>query len=80
MSLIQAVGDVLHKVIKVDGETYRIRLEPDLDMGGYVVICESPPGCASQGDTVEEALEMIADAISLLVESCRERGWPLDPE
>jgi predicted RNase H-like HicB family nuclease len=80
MSLIQAVGDVLHKVIKVDGETYRIRLEPDLDMGGYVVICESPPGCASQGDTVEEALEMIADEISLLVESCRERGWPLDPE
>jgi len=77
MSLVQAVGDVLHKVIKVDGETYRVRLEPDLDVGGYVVICESPPGCASQGETVEEALEMIADAITLMLEVYKEKGWPI---
>jgi predicted RNase H-like HicB family nuclease len=77
---IEAVADVIYKVIMVDGETYRVRLEPDLHAGGYVVISETPPKCASQGETVEEALEMIADAISLLTASCRERGWPLDPE
>jgi len=77
MSLIQASGDVLHKVIKVDGETYRVRLEPDLDVGGYVVICATPPGCASQGETIEEALEMIADAISLVVATYKEMGWPI---
>jgi len=77
---IEAVADVIHKVIKVDGQTYSIRLEPDLDVGGYVAISETPPKCASQGETVEEALDMVAEAISLLIESCRERGWPLDPE
>jgi len=30
---------------------------------GYWIECSEPPGCASQGDTVEEALEMIRDAI-----------------
>ncbi len=77
MSKLEAVADVLHKVIQVDGQPYRVRLEPDLELGGYVVYSETPPMCASQGDTVEEALEMIADAISLLVEAYREKGWPL---
>ena len=80
MGKVEAVADVIHKVILVDGEQYSIRLEPDLESGGYCVFSETPPRCASQGDTVEEALEMIADAISLLRESCRENGWPLDPE
>jgi predicted RNase H-like HicB family nuclease len=80
VSRIEAVGDVLQKVIRVNGETYRIRLEPDLDEGGYVVHCETPPGCTSQGDTVEEALAMIADAISLTVATYREKGWPVAPE
>lgn len=30
---------------------------------GYSVSCPSLPGCASQGDTEEEALENIKDAI-----------------
>ncbi len=55
----------------MDEQPYRVRLEPDLELGGYVVYSETPPMCASQGDTVEEALEMIADAISLLVEAYR---------
>jgi len=77
VSKLEAVADVLHKVIKVDGESYRVRVEPDLDAGGYVAYSETPPTCASQGETVEEALEMIADAISLVVATHREKGWPL---
>ncbi|MEW6202806.1 MAG: type II toxin-antitoxin system HicB family antitoxin [bacterium] len=30
---------------------------------GYVVECPALPGCVSQGDTVEEALENIKEAI-----------------
>ena len=30
---------------------------------GYDVVCPTLPGCASQGDTEEEALENIKDAI-----------------
>jgi len=43
---------------------YRIELVPD-DDGWYVRIPDLP-GCMSQGDTVEEAIEMIRDA---------QRGW-----
>lgn len=80
VSGFEAVADVIHKAIKVDGEVYRVRIEPDLDDGGYVVYCETPPECASQGETVDEALEMIAEAIELVVETHREKGWPLASE
>lgn len=45
---------------------YRIELIPDPEDGGYVVRIPDLPGCMSQGDTVEEAIEMIRDA---------QRGW-----
>jgi len=37
--------------------------------GGYVVEVPSLPGCYSQGETVEEALENIREAIDLHIES-----------
>lgn len=49
--------------VKVRGKSYEVILHPDLEDGGYWVECPTLPGCASQGDTVEEALEMIKDAI-----------------
>jgi len=42
---------------------FRVILHPDLESGGYWIECPELPGCSSQGDTVEEALEMIKDAI-----------------
>ncbi len=45
---------------------YRVELIPDLEEGGYAVSIPDLPGCISQGDTVEEAMEMIRDA---------QRGW-----
>lgn len=47
---------------------FKIVIEEDLEDGGYVVSCPSLPGCHSQGDTVEEAIENIKEAIELYLE------------
>jgi predicted RNase H-like HicB family nuclease len=49
--------------VTVGGKDYTVILQPELEDGGYIVECPALPGCASQGDTVEEALSMIRDAI-----------------
>lgn len=49
--------------VQVSGHSYEVVLHPDLEDGGFWVDCSTLPGCASQGDTVEEALMMIKDAI-----------------
>ena len=46
---------------------FKVLLEPD-ETGGYVAICPSLPGCYSQGETVEEAMENIEEAILLCLE------------
>lgn len=51
-------------------------LIPDED-GGYVVECPVIPGCISQGDTREEALANIKDAIALCLENRAAEGWEL---
>ncbi|MDA8150963.1 MAG: type II toxin-antitoxin system HicB family antitoxin [Nitrospiraceae bacterium] len=40
-------------------------MEKDEEEGGFVVTCPLLKGCVSQGETEEEALENIKDAISL---------------
>ncbi|HLG29235.1 MAG TPA: MerR family transcriptional regulator [Candidatus Brocadiales bacterium] len=42
---------------------YTVLVEPDLEDGGYVVECLDIPGCFSQGETRDEAIENIKDAI-----------------
>src|SRR5436309_6896414 len=46
---------------------FTVILEPEAD-GGYSVTCPAIPGCASQGDSLEEALENIREAISVCFE------------
>ena len=53
---------------------FKVLLEPDSEAGGYVVVCPSIPGCYSQGDTVEEALANISEAIELCLEEMESRG------
>jgi predicted RNase H-like HicB family nuclease len=43
-------------------------LEPS-DEGGYTVNAPAFPGCISEGDTKEEALKNIKEAIELFVET-----------
>jgi len=45
----------------------RIVLEPS-DEGGYTVIVPSLPGCISEGDSREEALQNVQEAIALYLE------------
>jgi predicted RNase H-like HicB family nuclease len=38
------------------------------DEGGYTVYVPSLPGCISEGDTIEEAIDNIIEAIELYME------------
>lgn len=49
----------------------KIVLEPS-DEGGYTVIVPALPGCISEGDTREEAVRNIMEAISLYLEAADE--------
>ncbi len=46
----------------------RVVLKPS-EKGGYTVYVPSLPGCISEGDTKEEALENIREAIDLYLET-----------
>jgi len=50
-------------LLKVSKRDFKVILHPDLESGGYWVECPELPGCSSQGDSVEESLDMIKDAI-----------------
>ena len=52
---------------------YKCVFEPEED-GGYSVSVPSLPGCFSQGDSYQEALENIKEAIVGWVEVSREFG------
>jgi predicted RNase H-like HicB family nuclease len=42
---------------------YPVVLERDVEAGGFVAYCPTLKGCVSQGETEDEALENIKDAI-----------------
>ena len=48
--------------------TYRILLTPEQE-GGFSVSVPALPGCFTQGETIDEAIQMAREAISLYVES-----------
>ena len=50
-------------MVNVLKRSFKVILHPDLEDGGYWIECPELPGCSSQGDSVEEALDMIKDAI-----------------
>jgi len=45
----------------------RIVLEPS-DEGGYTVLVPALPGCISQGDTKQKAMDNIQEAVELYLE------------
>jgi predicted RNase H-like HicB family nuclease len=54
----------------------QVIIEPD-ETGGYVISCPSLPGCHSQGESIDEALENIRDAIELYIEVLIEDSLPV---
>ncbi len=57
---------------------YRIQIEQDED-GKFIASCPTLPGCWSQGDTRDEAVKNIGDAIAGYLESLRKNGDPIPP-
>ena len=55
---------------------YTVILEPE-EEGGFHIWCPALKGCHSQGDTKEEALDNIQEAIAAYLESLRDEGLPL---
>lgn len=55
---------------------YKVILTPD-ETGGYVVTCPALPGLVTEGDTLDEARAMAADAIRGYLESLRLDGEPI---
>lgn len=51
----------------------QVVLIPDPD-GGYVVEVPSLPGCVSQGETMDEAIANVKEAIELHIESMLDHG------
>ena len=56
----------------------KIILEPSED-GGYTVYVPSLPGCISEGNTKEEALKNIKEAIELYLEPVEDDLIPFQP-
>ena len=58
---------------------FNVTIDRDED-GVWIVECPSIPGCISQGETKDRALENIKEAIQLCLEVRAEKGYPLTIE
>ena len=54
--------------------TYRLAVVIEKDQDGYYAWCPALQGCYTQGDTYEETLENIHDAVQLHIEDRRASG------
>jgi antitoxin HicB len=59
---------------------YTIVLQPEAEGGGYSVSVPALPGCFTQGDSIEEALDNAQDAIKLYLEDLEAEGEPIPVE
>lgn len=58
---------------------YTVILERE-DEGGYHAFIPALRGCHSQGETLEEAIENIREAIAAFLESLKAHGEPIPSE
>jgi antitoxin HicB len=64
------------KLMSMERREYDVLLVPEAE-GGYSVFVPDLPSVATQGETVEEALDMARDAIEGYLEVMREEGRPV---
>ena len=67
------------KMIEGEAYTYAVVFEPAEKAGGSTATCPALPGLVTEGDTLEEARAMAADAVRCYLESLRKDGLPLPP-
>ncbi|MDQ5857377.1 MAG: type II toxin-antitoxin system HicB family antitoxin [Acidobacteriota bacterium] len=58
---------------------FTVVIERDED-GRYVAVCPALQGCYTEGETEEEARELILDAVRLHVQDRLETGEPINEE
>ena len=56
------------RATECDAIKLRVVAEYDAETDSYAIYCPELPGCASAGDTEEEALQNIKEAIALYLE------------
>jgi predicted RNase H-like HicB family nuclease len=59
--------------------TFTVTIDRDED-GVWIAECPSIPGCISQGETKDQAIANVQEAIALCLEVRAERGMPLTVE
>jgi len=62
------LSKILSSVLGANKMKWRVILETDTETGDWAVWCPELPGCVSAGETEEEALENIREAIALYLE------------
>ena len=62
--------------VTVAGQTFTVVLTPDLEDGGFTVQCVEEPAAISQGETEQEAIDNIIDALELCLEHEKESQAP----
>ena len=75
----RAVLDTVEPWGQMKNFKFTVVIERDED-GRYVAICPALAGCYTEGETEQEAQELIVDAIRLHLEDRLERGEPIDEE
>lgn len=55
-------------------QEYDVVFEPQ-QAGGYTAYVPDLPGCVSEGETLDEAADMIRDAMGGYLESLKARGY-----
>jgi predicted RNase H-like HicB family nuclease len=68
------IGGTLHWAYNSSMKSLTLPIIVESDSDGYFVSCPALQGCYSQGDTYEEAVENIKDAIRLHIEDRRANG------
>ncbi len=56
----------------------KIVIKEDAEDGGFNVSCPALPGCHSQGETVEEAVQNIKDAIQGCIAALNDRAKTME--
>lgn len=59
---------------------YVIIIQREHEEGGYSVTVPALPGCLAQGETVEEAIAVAREAISVHIQGLIEDGEPVPEE
>jgi predicted RNase H-like HicB family nuclease len=79
---LECAEELGRQIPEAKGRNFLSKLRIEIERGedfGYVAHCTSIPGCHSQGDTIEEALDNIQDAIGGCLDALGIKDWTKEP-